>query len=301
MWDLAEGTIDNEAFALGRPYFDGSPWHRVVPGHVIQGGAPAGSQAEGPGYEFPNEICLPELNHDKAGMVNMANAGPHTNGSQWCIMLGDRSYLNGDYTVFGHVIQGLDVVFKITQDDMIETLKIVRVGAAAEACHPTTESFKAQVAAAWERVKREEQEKQRREKALIEQRWPEARFDEQGIGIQIDRAGSGPQPKAGDAVTVRYRGTTLEDQAFVSTGTGDPYWGDQPKEFTYQVGQGQIHAGFDAMVSQMHVGEQRTVIIPASLAYQTNGFYAKQQPGEKRFVISPNTTLVYVIELVALD
>ncbi len=95
---LAEGTIDNAAFAPGRPFFDGTKWHRVVAGHVIQCGIPVGGKAEDPGYEFPNEIVLPELNHGRAGMVNMANGGPHTNGSQWCITLGDRSYLDGDYT-----------------------------------------------------------------------------------------------------------------------------------------------------------------------------------------------------------
>jgi peptidylprolyl isomerase len=95
---------------------------------VIQTGIPAGGKSQSPGYQFPNEIRLRELNHDRAGMLNMANSGPHTNASQWCIMLGNRSYLNGHYTVFGHAIQGMEVVFAIVQGDEVRSVKIVRVG-----------------------------------------------------------------------------------------------------------------------------------------------------------------------------
>ena len=92
---LAEGTIANSAFDPGRPFYDGSVYHRVVPGHVIQTGIPASDRARGPGYTFPNEIHA-RLSHNHAGALNMANSGPNTNSSQFCIMLGDRSYLDGD-------------------------------------------------------------------------------------------------------------------------------------------------------------------------------------------------------------
>lgn len=96
---LAEGTIENEAFDLGRPFYDGTVIHRVEPGHVIQMGAPQSDRARGPGYVFPKEIHA-DLSHDHAGALNFANGGPHTNAAQWCITLGDRSYLDGDYIVF---------------------------------------------------------------------------------------------------------------------------------------------------------------------------------------------------------
>src|SRR5271155_2556912 len=96
---LAEGTIENKALPLGKPFFDGTVFHRVVPGHVIQAGRPVATET-GPGYTFPNEID-PTLNHGRAGMVGMANSGPHTNSSQFYVTLGDRSYLDGNYTVFG--------------------------------------------------------------------------------------------------------------------------------------------------------------------------------------------------------
>src|SRR6185295_8481977 len=113
---LAEGTIANAAFDPGRPFFDGTVYHRVVPGHVIQTGVPQSDRARGPGYAFPNEIHA-RLSHNHAGALNMANSGPHTNGAQFCIMLGDRSYLDGNYTVFGEVVEGLDVVMKIARGD----------------------------------------------------------------------------------------------------------------------------------------------------------------------------------------
>src|ERR1700733_3224250 len=117
---LAEGTIANSAFDPGRPFFDGSVYHRVVPGHVIQTGIPQSDRAKGPGYMFPNEIDA-RLSHNHAGALNMANGGPNTNAAQFCITLGDRSYLDGDYIVFGDVTEGLDVVMKIVQGDVLES------------------------------------------------------------------------------------------------------------------------------------------------------------------------------------
>ena len=107
-------------------------------------------------------------------MVNMANGGPHTNGSQWCVMLGDRSYLDGDYTVWGEVIQGLDVVMAIVQGDEIQTVKIVRVGKAAKAFRPTTASFKKMVDEAWVRVKKEDADRKAAEEAAVAAGWPQA-------------------------------------------------------------------------------------------------------------------------------
>src|SRR5437588_13108270 len=75
---LAEGTIANAAFDPGRPFYDGTVYHRVVAGHVIQAGVPQSDKAKGPGYAFPNEINA-KLSHNHAGAVQMANSGPNTN------------------------------------------------------------------------------------------------------------------------------------------------------------------------------------------------------------------------------
>jgi cyclophilin family peptidyl-prolyl cis-trans isomerase len=295
---LAEGTIKNAAFPLGTPYFDGTKWHRVEKGHVIQCGIPHSDKADNPGYRFPNEICLPELNHDQAGMVNMANAGPHTNGSQWCIMLGDRSYLDGDYTVFGHVVQGMDVVFKIARDDEIKSVKIVRVGTEAEAFRPTTESFNKMVEEAKARMREADEKKKRAEEQLIATNWPSASAGANGLKYLIVREGTGSAPQPGSKLKLSYSGSTLYGKSFVSTPDGTPYPGEKPESFTFEVGKTQITPGFDDAIAQMKQGEIRTLIVPADQGYGTKGFYAKERKGEKRFVLSPDTVLVYSIELV---
>ncbi|MBZ5498663.1 MAG: peptidylprolyl isomerase [Acidobacteriia bacterium] len=295
---LAEGTIKNTALPEGTPYFNGTRFHRVVPGHVIQTGIPANGKTQGPGYQFPNEIRLPDLNHNRAGMLNMANSGPHTNGSQWCIMLGDRSYLNGDYTVFGHVVQGLDVVFAVVQGDEVQSVKIVRVGAAAERFRPTTDSFQKMVAAARARVQQADAKKKAEEERMIRRSWPKATVMANGVKFVVVREGRGEIPAAGTRVQVSYSGRYLKGLSFVSTADGGkPYFGDQPEPFEFEVGKAVVNRGLDAAIAQMKRGEKRIVIVPPGQAYGTGGYYDREKPGQKRFHISPNMTLVYEVEI----
>jgi peptidylprolyl isomerase len=295
---LAEGTIDNAALAPGTFYFNGSKWHRVVPGHVIQCGIPKHGKIEGPGYQFPNEID-PSLNHNKAGMVNMANAGPHTNGSQWCITLGDRSYLNGNFTVFGEVIQGMDVVNAIVQNDDVLAVKIVRIGRTAGQFRPTTASFKKMVEAAEVRVAKEAAERKAREEELVQTQWPNAVAGEHGIRFVVLEEGKGKPAAPGAIVTASYSGKALlSGLAFVGTAdAGKPYRGETPEPFEFEVGKTKINPGLDAALAQMKKGEMRRLILPAEQAYGRNGFYAKQRPNEKRFVIAPFSMLICEIEV----
>jgi peptidylprolyl isomerase len=170
---LAEGTIQNAAFPLGTPFFDGTVFQRVEPGHVIQGGRPASAQARSPGYTIPNEIDS-ELSHRRMGMLGMANGGPHTGSSQFYITLGDRSYLDGDYTVFGEVFGVMDVVLSVERGDTIHSVRIVRVGAEADAFRPDTESFQEMVRAVETRTEAAEEEKKAADLAIVQAKWPNA-------------------------------------------------------------------------------------------------------------------------------
>jgi len=304
---LAEGTIANAAFDPGRPFFDGTVYHRVVPGHVIQTGIPKSDRAKGPGYTFPNEIHA-KLSHNHAGALNMANSGPNTNAAQFCITLGDRSYLDGDFTVFGEVVDGLDVVMRIVQDDVVESVRILRVGAKAQAFHPTTEEFQAMVKAAQLRVTEQAEKKRTAESDWIARNYPKATGPAGGVLTEQLAAG---QAAAGGPLRVRYRGREvryvgdvigregppLDAISFASGENGVPGFIDPPIVFTVEPGKTKINPGLDGVVAAMAPGERRVVIVPASLGYGRGGLYTPEVPGTRRFVVSPNAMLVYEVEV----
>ena len=113
--DKAPVTVNSFVFLACKGYFNGVTFHRVLEGFMAQGGDPTGTGGGGPGYEFINEDS--DLTFDKDGVVAMANAGRDTNGSQFFITFGPQEFLNGGYTIFGQVVQGMDVVNGITRRD----------------------------------------------------------------------------------------------------------------------------------------------------------------------------------------
>lgn len=135
---LAEGNINTDA--RDGKFYDGLNFHRVIDNFMIQGGCPLGTGTGGPGYRFDDEFH-PDLRHDSAGILSMANAGPGTNGSQFFITHGPTPHLDGKHTVFGHVVRGQDVVDAIAQHDEIKSISISRVGEKGEAFAADQASF----------------------------------------------------------------------------------------------------------------------------------------------------------------
>lgn len=272
---LAEGNLENSVKPQGNPYYDGLKFHRVIPDFMIQGGCPQGTGTGSPGYKFDDEFH-PDLKHDGPGVLSMANSGPGTNGSQFYITHIETSWLDGKHTVFGKVTEGQDIVDAISQEDKIETLEIVRVGAGAKLFN-AIEAFRTFEGS--------------REKLLAEAKKAiEAELDklaagfnktESGLRYQIIQEGNGLKAEKGKTVSIHYKGQLPDGTVFDSS-----YKRNQPLDFV--LGMGQVIAGWDEGVALLKVGDKARLVIPGDLAYGSAGAGG---------VISPNATLVFDVEL----
>ena len=119
-------TVNNFKDLIGKKFYDGLNFHRVIPNFVIQGGCPNGTGAGGPGYNIPCEVTAPKQFHDR-GVLSMAHAGRNTGGSQFFICHGRQgtAHLDGNHTCFGKVNEGLDVIDAISPGDKINSISII--------------------------------------------------------------------------------------------------------------------------------------------------------------------------------
>jgi peptidyl-prolyl cis-trans isomerase A (cyclophilin A) len=277
---LAEGRLGP---TKGKPFYAGLTFHRVVADFMIQGGDPQGNGSGGPGYVFPDEI-VPDLKFSGPGVLAMANAGSNTNGSQFFITHVATPWLDGKHSIFGHVVQGQEIVNMVKEGDTIKKISIVRSGAKARAFKSDQAAFDSLLAAAKERVTAKASEDRANNLALIAQKWPHAGKSLTGIFYVVEKKGSGPKPASGKKVRMNYVGSFLDGSVFdASANHGGP--------MEFQVGVGQVITGWDEMAMDMKKGEIRTVVIPPELAYGERGAGS---------VIPANAFLVFQMDLVEI-
>lgn len=272
---LAEGNMENKVKPQGQKFYDGLTFHRVIPDFMIQGGCPKGTGTGDPGYKFDDEFH-PSLKHDRPGVLAMANSGPASNGSQFYITHVPTSWLDGKHTVFGHVIEGQDIVDAVAQGDALESVEIIRVGEEAEKFN-AIESF---VGLKGARLKRDAALKAESE-AKMEQL--AAGFDktDSGLRYKMINKGEGKKAEAGKTVAVHYEGSLENGKVFDSS-----YPRKKPIEF--RLGQGQVIEGWDEGIALLQVGDKARFVIPSDLAYGAAGAGG---------VIPPNATLIFDVEL----
>ena len=272
---LAEGNIENKVKPQGVKFYDGLKFHRVIPDFMIQGGCPQGTGTGDPGYKFDDEFH-PSLKHNRPGVLAMANSGPGTNGSQFYITHIPTDWLDNKHTVFGHVIEGQDIVDAVEQGDTLESIDIIREGEEAKNWN-AVEAF---ITFKGARNKRDIALKADAE-AAMEKLAAGFEKTDSGLRYQFIQRGDGKQAQSGKTVSVHYEGSLENGKVFDSS-----YPRKKPIEFT--LGQGQVIEGWDEGIALLKVGDKARFVIPSHLGYGSRGAGG---------AIPPNATLIFDVEL----
>lgn len=314
---LAEGTNRNvEAKYKGKKFYDGLTFHRVVKDFVIQGGDPLGTGEGGPGYKFEDEFPKDaagnlELKHSGAGILSMANSGKNTNGSQFFITHKATPHLDGRHSVFGHVIEGQDVVNTIAQGDIIKKIVIIRKGKEAEKFDAAS-VFENHLKNFNEKLKKMEEERKllmaqvqktiEEKAAYFVANKAKAKTLPSGLKILITQKGTGGKPVPNSEVGISYAGYFENASLFDSNMSDvaklygvydenrDKAMGYQPFPVIYSNEAGLI-PGFKEGMLNMNYGDKVILYIPSHLAYGEAGAGS---------IIPPNANLIFELELVDL-
>lgn len=301
---LAEGKIENKAKANGVPFYDGTIFHRVIKDFMIQGGDPKGTGMGDPGYKFDDEKN--DLQHTGKGILSMANSGPNTNGSQFFITEIATPWLDGKHTVFGAVVNGLDVIDTIANvekgpqdkpktDVVLEKVSVFTKGdeyknydAAAifnDGKSKIQENNKAIMAQIEADKKKRAEEFAANQQKLVDDLKAGMQSTPSGLYYKITKTTDGISPQRGDEVAVHYAGKLVDGSEFDSS-----FKRNQPIDIP--IGVGRVIKGWDEGIMLLKEGEAATLLIPAELGYGSAGAGG---------VIPPNAWLIFDVELVKVN
>ncbi|GAA0873024.1 peptidylprolyl isomerase [Gangjinia marincola] len=314
---LAEGsnTFVDSTY-LGKNFYDGISFHRVIKDFMIQGGDPMGTGSGGPGYKFEDEI-VDSLQHDGKGYFSMANSGPATNGSQFFVTLKETPWLNGKHTVFGKVVKGQEVVDSIGAVETVKpgdkpvnpvtinTVTIIRKGKEAKDFDAPKIFENIMEEAEVAKAEAEKKAQQAIEETKVRLADLKEKAEEMPSGLKIYRIKDvdGEQPKSTDKVSLDYAGYFEDGKIFdtnmieVAKNYGkeniirpslDAY---KPIQTTYSADAPMI-PGFKEAMLNMQVGDRWVVFIPTELAWGERG---------SRGTIPPNADVVFDMEIVGIN
>jgi peptidylprolyl isomerase len=275
---LAEGTKHSN-IQIGKPFYNGLKFHRVIDNFMIQGGDPKGNGTGGPGYKFIDEIT--DLTHDTGGILSMANSGPNTNGSQFFITHEATPWLDGKHTVFGHVVKGMSVVNTIKKDDFIRKVFIERIGDKAKNFKTDEAAFEAYNQKNLVKEKAKQTKKKQKLINFVKVNYPDAKVETEGHYVQINQTGNGDTPELGDLVKVNLS-IDLDDGTNMRKA-------DEPMPFA--AGSGTIIKVIDQSVLTMNIGEKRTIIAS----------YAQIYGDSDRGSLSQESLLIFNLELLSIN
>jgi cyclophilin family peptidyl-prolyl cis-trans isomerase len=276
-----------------KPFYDGLKFHRVIKDFMIQGGCPLGNGSGDPGYKFEDEI-VEDLRHSGPGILSMANSGPNTNGSQFFITHKETPWLDGKHTVFGHVVEGQTVVDAIEQNDVINSIKIIRVGEDAKnwSAQRTFDGVNEAKLAEIARLKMEE-EKKRKEYISnfydqVKKKEKKAQLSPSGLVYVVKKKGKDVTnlgAKKGSKVSLHYTGSLFSD------GTKFDSSKDRKEPFIFNYIETPLIPGFTEGIALVGPKGKVKLYIPYFLAY------GERSAGK----IPANSDLVFDLEILSID
>lgn len=285
---LAEGNNTKVADSLlGKRFYDGLPFHRVIPNFMIQGGDIKRNGKGDPGYKFADEF--PRNNkgdllfkHDKKGILSMANSGPNTNGSQFFITHKETPWLDGKHTVFGEVLEGVQLVDSIAQGDVMSKVTIIKKGISDYNAGEIFEEELKKKFLEHENVKK----RQKADSIAFSKKMNESQAKELASGLKIlhVKEGIGAKAKEGDRIKVNYTGYFSHGKIF-DTSTKR----NRPLEFT--IGVDRVIEGWTEGMQLMKTGGKAILFIPYYLAYGERGYGP----------IPDKANLIFEVELVKIN